>query len=93
MSNPRRGGGRALAAAGWVVAGLAAGTLVLPRPWSQASGWAMVLVLLGAPTARVAACALRWWRGGDRRFARWALALLSLLALGVVVAVAQRGGG
>lgn len=44
------------------------------------------LLLLGSlPTLRVVTMAARWARGGDRRYATAAIALLLLMAIGVVV--------
>ena len=44
------------------------------------------LLLLGSlPTLRVVTMAVRWARSGDRRYATAAVALLLLMAIGVVV--------
>lgn len=49
------------------------------------------LLLLGTlPTLRVMVLAARWARGGDRRYASAAMALLFLMAIGVAVITTWR---
>lgn len=49
------------------------------------------LLLLGTlPTLRVAVLTVRWARSGDRRYALAAVALLLLMAIGVLVIAAWR---
>jgi uncharacterized membrane protein len=44
-----------------------------------------LLALIGTPVLRVAVLALGWWLAGERRFAIVALAVLGLLAAGLLL--------
>ncbi|MEZ5142793.1 MAG: hypothetical protein R2726_09785 [Acidimicrobiales bacterium] len=87
--NPRRDRQRALAAflqGALVVAtllGIAA--LVVPEAVHRALAIAMVVVLVGVPVVRVGWLVVRWARRRDWRFVAAGTALLTVLALGLVL--------
>lgn len=68
---------------------LATGTILLGS-LAQYLGWAMVVVLVGAPIARVLALAIRWWAEGDVMFTTLAALLLLALVSGAAAALILR---
>jgi hypothetical protein len=77
---------RALTAALVATVALAAITLLLPE---RAAGWtgaAVVSVLVAAPLARVVWLVRRWLGRGDRRYAAVGVAVLAVIAGGVLIA-------
>jgi hypothetical protein len=76
---------RALAWARTAALVLALAGLLLPSPARGMAGGALIVLLVTAPLGRVAWLGWRWWRAGDRRFARSAAALLALVAAGTVL--------
>lgn len=77
----------ALRGARLVVLVLAATALALPGDAGTAAGWAMVVVLITTPLARVAWLGVRWAREHDWRFARLAGGLLAVTAAAAVTAM------
>jgi len=47
----------------------------------------MMGVVVAAPLVRVGVLGAHWWRRGDRRYALFSLALMSVVAIGSVVAL------
>ena len=73
--------------AAFVVAfALAVAGLALPGSAGRVAAWAMVVILIAAPFARVAWLASRWAHAPDWRFFGAAVGLLVLTAVGALVA-------
>jgi hypothetical protein len=90
IEDPRRDRQRVLAlylrvALGCVLL-LALATAVLPDSVSDGVGGAMIAVLILAPIGRVVWFLVRWTRRGDRRYAAAAVALLLVMASGLLLA-------
>lgn len=81
---------RVLRLAGALAFVLALPGVALGAPSGLGPSWAMVVVLVIAPLARVAWLATRWARVGDRRFATAGALLLVLTAVGGGVAFLTR---
>lgn len=77
---------RALTAALVVAVALAALTVLLPARLADWTGAALVAVLIGAPLARVLWLVRRWLARGDRRYAAVGVAVLVVIAGGVLIA-------
>jgi hypothetical protein len=74
----------------WVVvvaAGLAVLGLALPGDLGDTVAAAAVVVVIAAPLLRVFWLIAAWWRSGDWRFVGIGCALLTVVALGTLVAV------
>ena len=65
---------------------LAVAGLALPGSAGRVAAWAMVVILIAAPFARVAWLASRWAHAPDWRFFAAAVSLLVLTAAGALVA-------
>ena len=65
---------------------LAIAGLALPGSAGRVAAWAMVVILIAAPFARVAWLASRWAHAPDWRFFGAAVGLLVLTAVGALVA-------
>ncbi len=59
--------------------------LLLPQPWKDTASVAMVVALIAVPAIRILWLTTRWVRKGDRRFAAAGLALLLVMASGLVL--------
>ena len=70
----------------FVVAGLAALTVVLPPSLGVWSGRALVALLVAVPLARVAWFVVRWFRRGGPRFALVGLGVLCVVTVGALLA-------
>ncbi|HUF33728.1 MAG TPA: hypothetical protein VMN58_11035 [Acidimicrobiales bacterium] len=76
-----RGLALALRVASWVTLVLAVVGATAPGDAGEAAAQAMVVLLIAAPTGRVAWLAVRWLRKGDRRYGLRALLLVSVVAV------------
>jgi len=65
----------------------AGAALVVPGRAGDAAAVGMIVVLVATPIARVAWLAIRWFRRGDLRFGFVALALLSVVGAGALLAL------
>lgn len=68
-------------------AALAVLAVVLPDPVGAWCGWALVVVLVGAPLLRVLWFVRRWVQRGDPRFALVGVGVLLVVAAGAVLAL------
>lgn len=59
--------------------------LVLPAPWKERASTVMVVALIAIPAVRVLWLTTRWVRKGDRRFAAAGVALLAVMASGLLL--------
>lgn len=64
--------------------------VILRGDFGHALDVAAIASLGALPIARVAMLAVRWWRAGDRRFARAAGILLALMVVAVLTVSAWR---
>ena len=64
--------------------------VILRGDFGHALDIAAIASLGALPIARVAVLAVRWWRAGDRRFARAAGILLALMVVAVLTVSAWR---
>jgi hypothetical protein len=65
--------------------------LLLPDPVGTAASALAVAIVVAAPLLRVGWLAIRWYfRGGDRRYAAVAVALLLIVGTGSVLALVTR---
>lgn len=76
----------ALRVAAVLAATLALAALVLPGVASDAVGTALVVLLIVAPLLRVGWFVQRWFRRGDPRFGLVGVALLTVVAVGALLA-------
>lgn len=67
---------------------LAVAAVLLPGRASDVLGAGVVVVLVGAPLARVLWFVVRWFRRGDRRYALVGCGVLAIIATGVLLALA-----
>ena len=64
--------------------------VILRGDFGHALDIAAIASLGALPIARVAVLAVRWWRAGDRRFARAAGILMALMVVAVLTVSAWR---
>lgn len=75
----------------WVVVGVTVLGLAVPGAAGTAIAWVAVGLLIAVPVARVLWLGTRWFNRGDTRFALTAVALVSTLVAGAVLAALLAG--
>ncbi len=70
-----------------LAAALAVAALIVPGPAGRYLGEALVAILIAAPLLRVAWFVVRWFRRGDPRFAMVGVGVLSVISIGLVIAL------